>query len=78
MSDDAPYGRILLKLSGEALMGQQDFGLEAEMLHRISQDILSVHAQGIEIGLVIGGDLQGRSHRDNSRRTRWVNMKDVL
>jgi uridylate kinase len=55
MSDDAPYGRILLKLSGEALMGQQDFGLEADMLHRISEDIQSVHAQGIEIGLVIGG-----------------------
>ena len=36
-------------------MGQQDFGLEADMLRRISEDIHSVHAQGIEIGLVIGG-----------------------
>ncbi|MCZ6636732.1 MAG: UMP kinase [Alphaproteobacteria bacterium] len=55
MSDDAPYGRILLKLSGEALMGQQDFGHDAEMMRRIAEDIQTVHAQGIEIGLVIGG-----------------------
>ena len=55
MSDDAPYGRILLKLSGEALMGQQDFGHDAQIMRRIAGDIQTVHAQGIEIGLVIGG-----------------------
>ncbi len=55
MSDDAPYGRILLKLSGEALMGQQDFGHDAQMMRRIAEDIQTVHAQGVEIGLVIGG-----------------------
>ena len=36
-------------------MGQQEFGLEADMLRRIAEDIHSVHAQGIQIGLVIGG-----------------------
>ena len=55
MSDDAPYRRILLKLSGEALMGAQEYGLEPDMLHRIAGEIRAVHAQGIEIGLVIGG-----------------------
>ncbi len=55
MSDDAPYRRILLKLSGEALMGRQEYGLESDMLHRIAGEIRAVHAQGIEIGLVIGG-----------------------
>ncbi|MCH8917150.1 MAG: UMP kinase [Alphaproteobacteria bacterium] len=55
MSDDAPYRRILLKLSGEALMGGQEYGLESDMLHRIAGEIRAVHAQGIEIGLVIGG-----------------------
>lgn len=55
MSDDAPYRRILLKLSGEALMGGQEYGLESDMLHRIAGEIQAVHAQGIEIGLVIGG-----------------------
>ena len=55
MPEDAPYRRILLKLSGEALMGGQEFGLESDMLHRIAGEIRAVHAQGIEIGLVIGG-----------------------
>jgi uridylate kinase len=55
MSEDAPYARILLKLSGEALMGEQDYGLEADTLQHIAQDIHKVHSQGIEVGLVIGG-----------------------
>ncbi|MEE8141269.1 MAG: uridine monophosphate kinase, partial [Alphaproteobacteria bacterium] len=55
MSDDAPYRRILLKLSGEALMGRQDYGLESDMVAQIAGEIRAVHAQGIEIGLVIGG-----------------------
>ena len=55
MSDDAPYRRILLKLSGEALMGRQDYGLESDMVTQIAGEIRAVHAQGIEIGLVIGG-----------------------
>ncbi|MDX1483155.1 MAG: UMP kinase [Alphaproteobacteria bacterium] len=55
MADDAPYRRILLKLSGEALMGEQDYGLEPDILHRIAEEIQSVHAEGVEIGLVIGG-----------------------
>ena len=55
MSDHAPYRRILLKLSGEALMGRQDYGLESDTVTRIAGEIRAVHAQGIEIGLVIGG-----------------------
>ena len=36
-------------------MGEQDYGLEPDILHRIAEEIQSVHAEGVEIGLVIGG-----------------------
>ena len=49
------YKRILLKLSGEALMGDQQFGIDATMLKKYSQEIKSIRELGIEIGIVIGG-----------------------
>ena len=55
MPEDPAFKRILLKLSGEALMGEQEFGLEANTLNRIAKEISTVHARGIEIGLVVGG-----------------------
>jgi len=50
-----PYKRILLKLSGEALMGQASFGLDPQVLARTVQDIIAVHQLGIQICIVIGG-----------------------
>ena len=55
MSADLKYRRVLLKLSGEALMGGRDYGLDPEMVGRIADEIQSVHALGVEICLVIGG-----------------------
>ncbi len=55
MSDTVPYRRVLLKLSGEALMGDQEYGLEPETLQRVAQEIHAVHAKGIQIGVVVGG-----------------------
>jgi uridylate kinase len=55
MSSPALYRRILLKISGEALMGEQDYGLDAAMVDRIAAEVKSVHALGVEICLVIGG-----------------------
>jgi uridylate kinase len=55
MSADLQYRRVLLKLSGEALMGEGDYGLDPEMVGRIADEIQSVHALGVEICLVIGG-----------------------
>ena len=49
------YRRILLKLSGEALMGEQAYGLEAATLKRIASEVKAVHDRGLEICLVIGG-----------------------
>jgi uridylate kinase len=56
MPDTGPrYGRILLKLSGEALMGDQSFGIDATVLQEVAAEILSVHKLGVEVGVVIGG-----------------------
>jgi uridylate kinase len=49
------FKRILLKLSGEALMGDREFGLDPEMLRSYASEIKEVHDLGVEIGIVIGG-----------------------
>ena len=49
------YRRILLKLSGEALMGKGDYGIDPEVLRRLANEIVEVVARGVQIGLVIGG-----------------------
>nr|WP_255590584.1 UMP kinase [Marinicella sp. NBU2979] len=49
------YQRILLKLSGEALMGAEDYGIDPQVINRLSQEIAQVHRLGVEIGIVIGG-----------------------
>ncbi len=49
------YSRILLKISGEALMGEKPFGLDMAMVGRVAAEIAEVWRMGIEIGLVIGG-----------------------
>ncbi|MEK9137336.1 MAG: UMP kinase [Bacteroidota bacterium] len=49
------YKRILLKLSGEALMGDQEFGIDPHVLNRYSAEIKQVKNLGVEIGIVIGG-----------------------
>lgn len=49
------YKRILLKLSGEALMGGGDYGIEPSVIGRIADEIKEVVSLGVEIGLVIGG-----------------------
>ncbi len=48
------YKRILLKLSGEALIGQKRYGIESAILDRIAMEILDLHKLGIQIALVVG------------------------
>lgn len=50
-----PLKRILLKLSGEALMGGGDFGIEPQVLQRLAADIKAISEAGVEVGVVIGG-----------------------
>jgi uridylate kinase len=48
------YRRVLLKLSGEALMGQSRYGIESSVLDSIAREIRDVHALGLELAMVIG------------------------
>ena len=56
MTDSAvQYDRVLLKLSGEALMGELDYGIEPNVIQRIAAEIATAHKSGVEIAIVIGG-----------------------
>jgi uridylate kinase len=49
------YKRILLKLSGEALMGELSYGISTRMLHSVAEEIKAAHDMGVEIAIVVGG-----------------------
>ncbi|MBO7203199.1 MAG: UMP kinase [Paludibacteraceae bacterium] len=49
------YKRILLKLSGESLMGEKQYGIDEVRLSQYAEQIKEIHAMGVEIGIVIGG-----------------------
>lgn len=55
MSGASIYKRVLLKASGEALMGEQGFGIDVSVVDRIARDIQQARALGVEVGVVIGG-----------------------
>lgn len=63
------YKRILLKLSGEALSGDQGAGITSEVLEMISHEVKSLHEMGVEIALVIGG---GNIHRGVAGATKGM------
>ncbi len=54
-SKPVTYKRVLIKLSGEALMGDLDYGIDADMLVRVASEITEVVNMGVEVALVIGG-----------------------
>jgi uridylate kinase len=54
-STEPSYRRILLKLSGEALMGDQAYGIDPAVATRIAQDVLEIQALGVQTAIVIGG-----------------------
>ncbi|HEX8652804.1 MAG TPA: UMP kinase [Pyrinomonadaceae bacterium] len=54
MSEPA-YKRILLKISGEALMGAQNYGIDVEVARSVAEEIKAVRALGVEIAVVVGG-----------------------
>jgi len=56
MSDSpVQYRRVLLKLSGEALMGELDYGIEPAVIQRLAAEIATAREKGVEIAIVIGG-----------------------
>jgi uridylate kinase len=52
---DRAYDRIMLKLSGEALLGGEDYGIDPNVLTRIATEITEIQSLGVQIGVVIGG-----------------------
>lgn len=60
------YKRVLIKLSGEALAGDQGAGICGDVLRKISSEIINLHSTGVEIGIVVGG---GNIHRGVSGAT---------
>ncbi|HNA18131.1 MAG TPA: UMP kinase, partial [Ferruginibacter sp.] len=49
------YKRILLKLSGESLMGDKNFGIDPDVIARYAQDVKSIIDLGVQVAIVIGG-----------------------
>ena len=49
------YRRVLLKLSGEGLMGNREYGLDPAMVSMVAQEVKAVHSMGVQVCLVIGG-----------------------
>ena len=73
MTDTPAYRRVLLKLSGEALMGSQPFGIDEQVVSRIARQLAEVHGLGVELAVVVGGGniIRGlaASHRGIERVT---------
>ncbi len=61
-----PYKRILLKLSGEALLGNKEFGIDVDVLDEIARQVKVLRDNGIELGIVIGG---GNIFRGNESKS---------
>ena len=50
------YARALLKLSGEALAGEKGYGLDFKVVESFADELLTVHARGTQLSLVVGGE----------------------
>ncbi len=50
-----PFKRILLKLSGEALMGDADYGIEPAMIERVAKEVVELVGMGVQVAMVVGG-----------------------
>jgi uridylate kinase len=71
------YKSIVLKLSGEVLAGPKGFGLDAEKIAEITQEIVDVHALGVEIGIVVGGGNIFRGVMDQAKNMDRVSADNM-
>ncbi|MHA1549036.1 MAG: UMP kinase [Alphaproteobacteria bacterium] len=55
MPEIAGYQRVLLKISGEALLGERSHGIDPKIINRLADEIATVHGRGIALGVVVGG-----------------------
>ncbi|BAU23079.1 uridylate kinase [Caldimicrobium thiodismutans] len=77
------YKRVLLKLSGEALLGQKEFGIDQAFLQKISEELEEVHALGVALSIVIGGGnifrgVAGEKEGLNRARADYMGMLATL
>lgn len=77
------YRRILLKLSGEALLGRKEFGIDQNVLSRIAEELKEIHSLGVEIAVVIGGGnifrgVSGEKEGLNRARADYMGMLATL
>ncbi|MDD7719459.1 MAG: UMP kinase [Eubacteriaceae bacterium] len=65
------YKRVLLKVSGEALAGEQKFGINEAMVRRVARQVKDIHDLGVEVAIVVGGGnfWRGRTSGDMDRAT---------
>jgi uridylate kinase len=61
------FGRVLLKLSGEALLGEKPFGIDRDFTDYLAEEIREVHDLGVEVGIVVGGGNIFRGVSDTAR-----------
>src|SRR6266496_511405 len=54
-SSQPAFHRVLLKISGEALMGEQNYGIDVDVAHAVAEEVKQVHALGVQIAVVVGG-----------------------
>src|SRR4030088_3114816 len=67
-AEDGPkYRRVLLKLSGEALLGKRQYGIDFDVVRSIATQVRTIHALGVNVGIVIGG---GNVFRDSAASPR--------
>ena len=70
--EKSKYNRILLKLSGEALMGEHEFGIDPQVLDRMALEIGQLVGIGVQVGIVIGGGNLFRGAALNAAGMDWV------
>ena len=75
----AAFKRILLKLSGEALVGSQGFGIDPEIVERIADEVASAHKLGVQVAVVVGGGnifrgVQGRDWGMDKAAADYIGM----
>jgi uridylate kinase len=68
---EAKYKRVLLKVSGEALAGEQRFGINGEMVKKVAKQVKEIKDMGVEVAVVVGGGnfWRGRTSTDMERTT---------
>jgi uridylate kinase len=54
-SNPLVYTRVLLKISGEALMGEQNYGIDVDVAHSVAEELKAVHQLGVQVAVVVGG-----------------------